>query len=134
VNAELSRLEQQIESHKARIQFLQESAAFSRITVSLTADADAQPIEIGGWRPTGTARNAVQFLVNFLQVVVDTAIWLVIVGLPALLILAALLWLWRKGRAVGLIPTLRSRRPTERATPRKILSRREAEATNSQEE
>jgi glycine cleavage system regulatory protein len=96
VNQELSRLESEIESHKGRIQYLESQAAFSTITVSLTPDELAQPIEVGGWRLTGTARNAVEALLNALQGLARLLVWLAIFVLPlALLILLPLALLVR---------------------------------------
>lgn len=103
VNLELSRLESDIESYKGRIQYLEDQAAFSTITVSLTPDALAQPIEVGGWRLTGTARNAVEALLNALQGLARLLVWLAIFVLPlALLILlplALIVRTWRRRRS-----------------------------------
>lgn len=93
VNAELSRLESDIEAFKGRIQFLSQSAAFSTITVNLTPDELAQPIEVGRWQPTGVAREAVEALVNALQGLGTFAIWLVIYVLPVGLLVGVPLWL-----------------------------------------
>jgi hypothetical protein len=92
VNQELSRLEGEIEALKGRIQYLEQSASFSTITVNLTPDALSQPIEVGGWRPTGVAKEALETLIDGLQLLGTLAIWGVIVILPlALLILLPLL-------------------------------------------
>ncbi len=87
VNAELSRLEEQIEVIKGRMQFLSQSAAFSTITVSLTPDELNQPIEVGGWRPQGIARDAIEALIEALQGIASFLIWLVIFFLPIVLII-----------------------------------------------
>jgi hypothetical protein len=93
VNQELSRLEGEIEAMKGRLQYLSQSAAFSTITVRLTPDVLAQPIEVGGWRPEGVVRDAILALVNTLQVIATTLIWLAIYVLPVLLIIGIPLWL-----------------------------------------
>lgn len=93
VNAELSRLEGEIEAYKGRIQFLSQSAAFSTITVNLTPDELSQPIEVGGWQPTGIAREAVEALVDALQGLGTFAIWLVIYILPVGLLIGVPIWL-----------------------------------------
>ena len=93
VNAELSRLEGEIESYKGRIQFLSQSAAFSTITVNLTPDELSQPIEVGGWQPTGIVREAVEALVDALQGLGTFAIWLVIYILPVGLLIGIPVWL-----------------------------------------
>ncbi|HZD10967.1 MAG TPA: DUF4349 domain-containing protein [Candidatus Binatia bacterium] len=87
VNAELSRLEGDIEALRGRIQYLEQSAAFSTITVHVTPDALAQPIEIGGWRFTGVVRDAASALISALQGLATIAIWIVVVLLPLALII-----------------------------------------------
>lgn len=86
VNQELSRLESEIEALTGRIQYLEQSAAFSTITAHLTPDELSQPIEVGGWRPTGIVREAVETLIRGLQILATVLIWLAIVFLPLALI------------------------------------------------
>lgn len=86
VNQELSRLESEIESLKGRLQYLEQSAAFSTIEITLTPDELSQPLEVGGWRVGGVVRDAVEALISALQGVATIAIWLVLVFLPLLLI------------------------------------------------
>jgi hypothetical protein len=93
VNRELSRLESEIEAMKGRIQFLEQSAAFSTLTIHLTPDALAQPFQIGGWRPEGTAREAIQSLISALQSLADVAIWLALYLLPLAAVTVAPVWL-----------------------------------------
>jgi peptidoglycan hydrolase CwlO-like protein len=105
VNAELSRLEGEIESLRGRIQYLEQSAAFSTITVRLTPDELSQPIEVGGWRAEGQVREAIEALISGLQTLATAAIWLVIVFLPIALLVIIPLYLivrlarrWRRNR------------------------------------
>jgi hypothetical protein len=86
VNQELSRLESEIELIKGRMKFLSESAAFSTLTIHLTPDELAQPIEIAGWRPGGVAKSALEALISVLQGLVDLLIQGVIFCLPLALI------------------------------------------------
>jgi hypothetical protein len=87
VNQELSRLEAEIEAHKGRIQFLENRADFSTITVSLTPDELAQPIEVGGWRLGGAAREAVEALLGALQGLARIVVWIVIFIVPLALVI-----------------------------------------------
>ncbi len=87
VNQELSRLEEEIEAYQGRIQFLENRADFSTITVGLTPDELAQPIEVGGWRLGGAAREAVEALLGALQGVARLLVWIVIFLLPLALII-----------------------------------------------
>lgn len=106
VNAELSRVEGEIEALKGRMKYLEESSAFSSITVNVTPDELAQPIQIGGWQPGGVAKEAIEALISMLQVLANTVIWFLLFALPILLIIAIpfvlliwfIKWLRRRGR------------------------------------
>lgn len=92
---QLTYVTEQIEVLKGQIQYYDEAAAMSAITISLTAEAALQPLTIGGWQPVGIAKDAIQTLINTLQVLVNIVIWLVLYALPVLLVIAiplALLW------------------------------------------
>lgn len=81
---ELSATEQEIEHVKGRMQYLERSAAMATITVTLTPDELAQPVAIAGWRPQGTAKRALQALINAYQFLFDTLIWILIFVVPVL--------------------------------------------------
>jgi hypothetical protein len=106
VNRELSRLEEQIEVIKGRMQYLSQSAAYSTLTVEIQPDVLSQPLAIGGWEPQGTARAAVEALVTVLQGLVKLAIWLLIFIIPLAILVGGPIWL--------IIRTFRRRRT---ATP-----------------
>jgi hypothetical protein len=105
VNQELSRLEGEIEVIKGRMQYLEQSSAYSMISIELTPDVLSQPLEVGGWQPQGAARSALENLVATLQTLVDVAIWFVIYILPLALIVALPIWLviryFRRRRALS---------------------------------
>jgi hypothetical protein len=92
VNRELSQLEGEIEAMKGRLQYLEQSAAFSMVTIDLTPDILSQPIEVGGWQPQGVARSAVETLIDTMQTLIDIGIWLFIYVLPLVLIVGIPLW------------------------------------------
>jgi hypothetical protein len=103
VYRELQKVQQEIEQVKGRIQFLEQSAALSTISIRMIPDALAGPISVAGWRPGGTLRQAVETLVRALQFIVDAAIWIVIFVLPIFLLvvvlpLAVLIWVVRRVR------------------------------------
>jgi len=106
VYAELSRTQEEIELVRGRMQYLENQAALATITVSLTPDELAQPLEVGGWNLPGTIRNALELLLNVLEFTIKALIYLVIVGLPTLLVVAAPIvglvllvrWLIRRSR------------------------------------
>ena len=86
VNRELSRLESEIEVIKGRMKYLSQSAAFSVLTVTLIPDELSQPLEIGGWRPDGVAKDAIEALVSALQGLANVLIWGGIFCLPLALL------------------------------------------------
>jgi len=93
---QLTSIRGQIEQVKGQMKYYREAAAMSLINVSLIPDALSRPIEIGGWRPEGVARDALQALVRTLQGLATVGIWLGIYVLPlALLILGPLFLLGR---------------------------------------
>ncbi|MDX1435504.1 MAG: DUF4349 domain-containing protein [Anaerolineales bacterium] len=99
---QLTGVREQIEVLKGRIQYLEQSAAFSAISVELIADAAVQPLTVGGWQPGGVAREAIQALINAMRAIANLAIWLVLFVLPVLLVLAlpllVIVWFVRRRR------------------------------------
>lgn len=104
---ELTQIREQIEIIKGQMQYYEQSAALSSVSIRLIAEKTIQPIEIGGWKPQGVVRDAAQALVNFLQGFFEFVVWLVIVFLPAAILILGSLglvlfvvwrfarWLWR---------------------------------------
>jgi len=101
---QLTQLQSEIEVLKGQIKYYEEAAAMSAVSIRLVAEASIQPIEIGGWKPQGVARDAVQALVNFFKGLVNFLIWLIIFIIPVgavIIFMLALLWrllrwFWRK--------------------------------------
>lgn len=95
----------EIESVKGQMQYFEQSARLSAITLELIADAAAQPLQIAGWHPEGTAKAAVEALIRALQFLADAGIWAVIcivpigliLGLPAYFVIRAI----RRRRKAG---------------------------------
>ena len=78
---------EQIELVKGQMQYYEQSADFSAISARLIAEESIQPIQVGGWKPQGEVRDAIQRLINFLQDLVDFLIWAVLYYLPVLLLI-----------------------------------------------
>jgi hypothetical protein len=72
----------QIESIKGQMQYYEQSSTYSLINVTLIAEETIQPIEIGGWKPVGVARDAIQALIKFWQGFVNFLINLFLLVLP----------------------------------------------------
>ncbi len=89
VDQQLRQIEAEIEQTKGRIQYLEQSAALSQVMITLTPDELAQPIQVGGWRPVGTLRNAFQSLIRVMQFLVDAVIVIVVLILPTAIVIAA---------------------------------------------
>lgn len=108
---QLTSIREQIEVIKGRIQFYEQSAAFSAISVDLLANEAVQPLTIGGWQPVGVAKDAIQALINTLKFLASAAIWIALWVLPTALILLiplGLIWRgirrWRRRRAEAAPP------------------------------
>ncbi len=112
---QLNSITEQIEVLKGQIQYYEESAAMSAISVELIASQAVQPITIGGWEPVGVAKDAIQALVNALQGIVNALIWLGLYVLPIVLVIG--LPVWFVGR--GLIRWANRRSKTQVAKKRK---------------
>jgi hypothetical protein len=78
---------EQIEVIKGRMQYFEQSAALSKIDVNITADEAVQPIQVGGWQPSGVAKEAIEMLLQTLQFLANAAIWFVLCVLPVGLII-----------------------------------------------
>jgi len=88
VYAQLREVQAEIEQVKGRIQFLEQSAAMATIRLDIVPDELAQPIQVGGWHPEGTLRNAFEGLVRVLQFLVDALIVIVVLIMPVLIAIA----------------------------------------------
>lgn len=99
---QLTSIRGQIESIKGQMKYYEESAALSAISVRLIAEETIEPVEIGGWKPQGTARDAIQNLIYFWQDFVDFLIVFTLNFLPKLLTIALVFGLpiWLIVRAV----------------------------------
>ncbi len=108
VSRELGQLEADIEAMKGRMQYLDQSAAYSFVSIDLTPDVLSQPIEVGGWQPQGVVRSALETLIATLQTLVEIAIWFALYVLPVVLIIAIPAWLIirfiRRRRAARQVP------------------------------
>lgn len=83
----------QIEQVKGQMKYYQESASLSLISVNLIPDALSQPLEVGGWKPEGVAKEAFEALVRAFQELATAAIWIGIYLLPLALVFGLPLWL-----------------------------------------
>jgi len=82
VFSQLQSYNQQIEIIKGQIQYYEQASALSAISITLIAEETIQPIEIGGWKPQGVARDAIQSLIRFWQGFVDFMINFFLLALP----------------------------------------------------
>jgi hypothetical protein len=75
-------IREQIEQVKGQIEYYEQSAAMSAISLELIPDALSQPLEVGGWQPQGIAKQALETLVRAFQGLATFGIWLGILVLP----------------------------------------------------
>jgi len=90
---QLVSVREQIEVLKGQIRYYDESADFSAISVDLIPDVLDQPIDIAGWHPEGTAKQALESLIRGLQSLGDIAIYAAICVLPFALLFGLPAWL-----------------------------------------
>lgn len=84
---QLVQIREQIEVIKGQMKYYEQSAALSAVTVELIADKAVQPIEIGGWKPSGIVKDAIEALLKTMQAFISAAIWIIIYLLPVLVVL-----------------------------------------------
>ena len=82
---QLESYRQQIDVIKGQMQYYQQASTYSLINVTLIAEQTVQPIEIGGWKPEGVVRDAIQSLIRFWQGFVNFLIDLFLLVLPILI-------------------------------------------------
>lgn len=92
VFSELTYYRGEIEVVKGRMRYLEESAAMSALSVDIVAKRSLQPIEIAGWQPRGTVKEAVEALIEAGQFLVDGLIWFGIFCLPFLIPLGVVVY------------------------------------------
>ena len=108
---QVQNVQTEIEVLKGQIQYYEESAALSAISIRLVAEETTKPIEIGGWKLQGAANQAVEDLVNFTQGFTRFIIRFVLYTLPSLILIAIPLYgLFLGGRA--LLRRFRKAKPT----------------------
>ena len=102
---QLIQVREQIEVIKGQMKYYEESARLSSITVELIANQAVQPITTGGWEPVGIIKDAIQALINGMQILFRIATYLIITVLPILLVIALPIYLivrgvirWRRRR------------------------------------
>jgi hypothetical protein len=106
VYTQLQQIDSDIEVLKGQIKYTEQSAALSAISVNIIAEATVKPLEVGGWKPQGVARDALQSLIFFWQGFVDFLIRfflytlpvLITIAIPLFLIFLLLRWILRKTR------------------------------------
>jgi hypothetical protein len=98
INAELSRLEGDIERIKGQMRYYEGRSAFSTINLSLQPEPVAAILP--GWNPALTIERAAEAAIRLLQLAIDAGIWLAFLAAPPLLVVALLLMalrlLWRR--------------------------------------
>jgi hypothetical protein len=89
-------IREQIEVIKGQMQYYEQSAALSSISVDIQANEAVQPLKIGNWQPVGVAKKAIQALINTLKVIANALIWIGLYILPvALVLFFPVRWIWK---------------------------------------
>ncbi len=89
-------VQEQIELIKGQMQYYEQSAALSAISVNIQANEAVQPLKIGNWQPVGVAKRAIQALINTLELIANLLIWVALYILPVVLVLYfPIRWIWK---------------------------------------
>ncbi|MCL4528969.1 MAG: DUF4349 domain-containing protein [Chloroflexi bacterium] len=104
VYQQLQQVESDIEVLKGQIKYYEQSAALSAITVHIVAEETVKPLQVGGWKPQGVARDAIQSLIFFWQGFINFLITffllvlpvLITIAIPIFLVALLLRWIFRK--------------------------------------
>ena len=94
IQTRLDQVQGQINTLTGQQLKLKESVKFATVTFTITPDELAQPIQVAGWRPEGTARDAFRALLNALKFIGNALIWggicilpvALLIGVPAFLV------------------------------------------------
>ena len=92
----LSRVRQEIEQIKGRMQYLERTSSMSLIEVRLEPEATTKPLVRAGWNALELLKSAVRGIVIFSQWLGATAIWLLIFSPVWGTILGFILWRRRR--------------------------------------
>jgi len=96
----LSRVRNDIEQLKGRMQYLERTSSMSLISVNLEPEATAKPLARAGWSALEVFKSAVRGIVIFGQWLGAAAIWLLIFSPVWGAIVGIIYWrFWRKKRA-----------------------------------
>ena len=90
---QLVQVRQQIEMIQGQMKYYKESASLSAISIQILSQASVAPLTIGSWQPMGTARNAVQALIDVFKFFTNSLIYIIILIVPTLLMIALPIWL-----------------------------------------
>lgn len=100
VYAELQRVNEEIEVVRGQINYYNEAAALSALTLSIQSNVLTRPITESGWNPGETVQLAIRDLIRNLQSFTDLAIYTIICGSPALVVIIPLglagWWWWQR--------------------------------------
>jgi hypothetical protein len=95
----LRQVREEIEVIKGRMQYFEQSARLSAITIDLLPDVVSQPLQIGRWQPQGTAKAALEALISVLQFLANVAIWLLVFSPLIVIPILIVRWWVRRRRA-----------------------------------
>jgi hypothetical protein len=113
VYSQLTQVRGDIEVIKGQIQYYEQAAALSSISIDILANAAVQPLTIGVWEPQGVAKSAVEALIYGLRFLVSAGIWIVLFFLPLAILVILPVWLvvlvirrWRTRRKKAAPPSV----------------------------
>jgi hypothetical protein len=106
VHRELGNVRAQIERIEGRMRYLANLSDMATVQITVTPDALLQPIDVAGWRPQGTARDAIRMLLRTMQFFADAAIvfglyilpTLIVIAIPIVVLVLLIRAMWRRAQ------------------------------------
>jgi hypothetical protein len=109
INDQLTQIEQQIETIQGKQKYLADRSSYSTLTITLTPDIPTAtpsptptPTPVAGWNPGHTFIDAGNTLGSAYKVLIDAAIWVLVVFVPIVAPVVLVIWLiaflTRRGR------------------------------------
>ena len=111
---ELTSVREQIEVLQGQLNYYNEAARLSALSVNLQAKEALKPITVAGWQPGLELQKALQALLNALMVLVNVLIFAIIVLVPIFLIIGLPIYL--------ILKAIRKRRMAVKPEETKIAS------------
>ncbi len=98
VYKELTNIRYQIESVESQIKYYANRTTFSTIRVTISQSSSGIYLDDAKWRPVGVFNDALRALVEFAQFIGSVFIWVVVFGIPIVIVVYIVKYIVRKAK------------------------------------